>query len=635
MSHSSAAPLRAESTSRRYLMSLTLGALGVVFGDIGTSPLYALRECFHGPHAMPLSTLNVLGILSLIVWSLIIVISVKYLLFVMRADNRGEGGVLALMALAAPGANLIVKGKGRTLVLMGLFGAALLYGDGIITPAISVLGAVEGLEVASPGFGRYVMPISIVVLVLLFLPQRGGTAKIGAVFGPIIMLWFLALMGLGVAGILRHPAVLAALNPWHAVQFMLTNRWEGFVALGVVILAITGAEALYADMGHFGRRPIRIAWYTVVLPGLVLNYLGQGGLLLDDPTAAVNPFFRLAPEWALYPLVALSTASAVIASQALISGAYSLTRQAVSLGYLPRMTISHTSKEEIGQIYVPFVNWALLISTIWLVLFFENSSNMAAAYGVAVTTTMVITTILTFFVTHDRWGWRLWVSLLVTLPLLALDLSFFSATMTKVVHGGWFPLFIGCLILMVMTTWRRGRTILADRLRDRSVPIETFLKNLKQHPPVKVPGTAIFMTSSLYGAPPALVHNVKHNKVIHETVALMTVTTLEVPYVSRDERFKVRQIDDHFYTIAVSYGFMDTPNVPAVLLRCDTPELTLNLSEVAYFLGRETVLATSRPGMAIWRENLFSLMSRNAQRATAYFRIPSSQVVEIGIQIEL
>lgn len=634
MAQSSVSPLQADN-SRRYLMGLTLAALGVVFGDIGTSPLYALRECFHGPHSLPLTTANVLGILSLIVWSLILVISIKYLLFVMRADNRGEGGVLALMALAAPGASSAGKGKGRILILMGLFGASLLYGDGIITPAISVLGAVEGLSVASPHFERWVMPLSVLILVLLFLPQKRGTAKLGAVLGPIILVWFGTLMVLGIWGITHHPAVLDALNPLHAVEFMITNKWEGFIALGVVILAVTGAEALYADMGHFGRRPIRIAWYTVVLPGLVLNYLGQGALLLDDPTAAVNPFFRLAPDWALYPLVILSTAAAVIASQALISGAYSITRQAVSLGYLPRMTISHTSKEEIGQIYVPFVNWALMISTIWLVLFFQTSSNMAAAYGVAVTATMVITTILTFFVAHDRWHFSYIGAAAVTLPFLLIDLSFFSASMTKLSHGGWFPLFVGVMIVTVMTTWRRGRTILAERLRSRTVPFDIFIANIKKNPPVRVPGTAIFMASSMSGAPPALVHNVKHNKVLHETVALMTVTTAEVPYVPREERFKIAQFANGFYTIAVSYGFMDTPNVPAVLLRCDTPEFRLDLSEVTYFLGRETVLATSRPGMAIWRENLFSVMSRNAQRATAYFRIPPSQVVEIGIQIEL
>ncbi len=510
MAQSSVSPLQADP-SRRYLMSLTLAALGVVFGDIGTSPLYALRECFHGPHSLPLTTGNVLGILSLIVWSLILVISVKYLLFVMRADNRGEGGVLALMALAAPGGNLKGKGKSRSLILMGLFGAALLYGDGIITPAISVLGAMEGLSVASPQFTKWVQPLSIVVLVLLFLPQKRGTAKIGQILGPIILVWFTTLMVLGIYGISRHPSVLEALNPLHAVEFMRTNRWEGFLALGVVILAVTGAEALYADMGHFGRRPIRIAWYTVVLPGLVLNYLGQGALLLDDPTAAVNPFFLLAPDWALYPLVGLSTAAAVIASQALISGAFSITRQAVSLGYLPRMTVLHTSKEEIGQIYVPFVNWALMISTIWLVLFFQTSSNMAAAYGVAVTTTMVITTILTFFVAKDRWHFSFTAAALITLPFLAIDIGFFAASMTKISHGGWFPLLIGVLILTVMTTWRTGRTILSERLQSRTVPFDTFLGNIKKSPVVRVPGTAIFMTSSTAGAPPALVHNVKHN----------------------------------------------------------------------------------------------------------------------------
>lgn len=633
MSSHAAVPI---DNQRRYLLTLTMGALGVVFGDIGTSPLYALREAFHGPHALPLHMDNVLGVLSLIFWSLVLIISGKYLMFVMRCDNRGEGGTLALMALASPpSANMTKHGKGRFIILAGLFGAALLYGDGMITPAITVLGAVEGLEVATPVFKPYVLPLSILVLCLIFIPQKRGTARIGAIFGPIILIWFLAIGALGIYGIFHHPSVLEAANPYFAWHFLQANGVDGFLSLGIVILVVTGGEALYADMGHFGRKPIRLAWYTVVLPGLLLNYFGQGALLLDNPEAAVNPFYMLAPDWALYPLVGLATAAAVIASQALISGAYSITRQAVSLGYLPRMTVSHTSKDEIGQIYVPFVNWALLFSTIWLVLFFRTSSAMAAAYGIAVTTTMVITTLLSFFVARDLWKWRLPAVLLLTVPILVIDLAFFGASITKIAHGGWFPLLVALLILIAMTTWRRGRTILSDRLRSRAISIDDFDRSIRAHPPLRVPGTAIFMTSTLDIAPPALVHNVKHNKIMHETNVLVTVVTREVPHVLRDERFRLSRIGDQFFTLQVYYGFMDAPNVPAVLMRCESPGLHLNLGEITYFLGRETVLATHRPGMAIWRENLFSFMSRNAQQATAYFRIPPSQVVELGSQVEL
>ena len=618
-----------------YLGILTLGALGVVFGDIGTSSLYALRECFHGVHSLPLTEGNVLGILSLIIWSLILILSVKYLLFVMRADNRGEGGVLALMALVAPAAKDAKKGVGRAIVLMGIFGAALLYGDGMITPAISVLSAVEGLEIATPMFKPYIIPITVAVLCLLFLAQKGGTARIGAIFGPIIVIWFLTLAWLGYRGIMMRPGIATALNPLRAAQFIAQNTMEAFLSLGVVILAVTGAEALYADMGHFGRKPIRLAWHLLVLPSLVLNYLGQGALLLEQPAAASNPFYLLAPPWALYPLVCLSTIATVIASQALISGAFSITKQAVSLGYLPRMTITHTSRDEIGQIYVPFVNWSLLLCTIGLVLFFETSSNLAAAYGLAVTTTMVITTILTYFVTRKKWHWNLYSALLVGIPFLFIDLSFFGASILKIPHGGWFPLAIGIIILTCMTTWRRGRELLANRLRSLAMTIPDFLEMIERKPPIRVPGTAIFMTSTMDYVPSALLHNVRHNQILHDSVVLMTVTTAEVPHVPRDERFCLETLKDGFYSIAISYGFMDTPNVAAVLMRCEGINSKLNLEHVTYFLGRETVLATTRPGMAVWRESIFSFMSRNAQRATTYFRIPSHQVVEIGIQIEM
>lgn len=621
--------------TNRYLLTLTMGALGVVFGDIGTSPLYTLREAFHGPHALPLTTNNVFGILSLVVWALILTVSLKYLVFVLRCDNRGEGGVLALMALAHPITKPSNTLRGRVIVLMGLFGAALLYGDGIITPAITVLGAVEGLEVATPVFSPYVVPLAIVIICAIFLAQSRGTARIGAIFGPIILVWFVSIGVLGINGILRHPGILGAINPLHAYTFFQENGWHGFAALGIVFLAVTGGEALYADMGHFGRRPIRIGWYTLVLPALLLNYLGQGALVLDEPEAALNPFYRLAPEWALYPLVGLATAAAVIASQALISGAYSLTRQAVSLGYLPRMTVLHTSKDEIGQIYVPLVNWALLFGTIWLVIFFRSSSALASAYGIAVTTTMVITTLLAFVVTRDEWKWPLGLSLGVTIPFLIVDLSFFTASLTKILHGGWFPITVGAMILSLMTTWRRGRVILADRLRTQAIPVQELLTNIKVNPPLRVPGIAVFMNSTLDIAPPALIHNVKHNKVLHEKVILMTVSVREVPHVPRDERFTLNPVADGIYKMQLFYGFMDTPNVPMVIMRAAIPDLDLESKEITYFMGRETLLATGRPGMAIWRERLFSFMARNAQRATTYFRIPSSQVVEIGIQVEL
>jgi KUP system potassium uptake protein len=594
-----------------------------------------MREAFHGPHALALTHGNVLGVLSLIFWSLVLMISGWYLMYVMRCDNRGEGGILALMSLVEPKAQLTGRGRGRWVVLMGLAGAALLYGDGIITPAISVLGAIEGLTVVTPVFEPYVVPLSILVLFAVFWQQRRGTATIGAIFGPVLLLWFIVMAVLGLRGLLRHPGVLAAANPIHAILFFKANPWLAFMSLGVVFLVVTGGEALYADMGHFGRKPIRMAWFAVVLPALLLNYFGQGALLLDNPSAAENPFFLLAPAWSRYPLVVLATFAAAIASQALISGAYSLTRQAVALGYLPRMTINHTSKEEIGQIYVPFVNWALLIMTIFLVVFFKSSSAIAAAYGVAVTTTMVLTTILVYFYARDHWRWTKLSAIAIVAPILVITMAFCGASMMKIPHGGWFALLVGAAIMILMTTWRRGRAILAERLRSRAMPLATFIANIKKEPPTRVPGMAIFMTSALDGVPPALLHNLRHNKVLHEQVVLMTVQTQEVPYVPREERYQVVQVSPGIFTMTVRYGFMDTPNVPAVLLRCDAEHIKFDASEVTYFLGRETVLATSRPGMAIWREKLFSFMSANAQRATTYFQIPSTQVVEIGLQVEL
>jgi KUP system potassium uptake protein len=615
------------------LLILTLGALGVVYGDIGTSPLYALRECFYGEHGIAPNADNVLGVLSLIFWSLVVVISIKYLLYVMRADNRGEGGILALLALVVHGGE--AKRRHWLLVAMGIFGAALLYGDGIITPAITTLSAVEGLEVATHVFAPYVLPATIVILIGLFMLQTRGTAGIGAIFGPVMIVWFVSLAALGVAGILRHPAVLAALNPLHAVGFFVRNGGHGFVVLGAVFLVVTGGEALYADMGHFGRRPIKLAWFALVLPALLLNYFGQGALLVTDPGAASNPFYRLAPDWALLPLVALATAAAVIASQAVISGAFSLTRQAVQLGYLPRVEIVHTSSAEIGQIYIPGVNWLMMAATIGLVLGFRESSSLAAAYGVAVTTTMVITTLLAYFVARWLWRWSLPAALLTTAVFLAVDLAFFGANIIKIAQGGWFPLLVAAVVFTLMTTWRDGRRILRSRLEEAVVPVESFIADVVKRAPTRVPGTAVFLNSDPVGTPIALLHNVKHNKVLHERIVFVTVLTEEVPRVPVDERLQVEDLGAGFYRVLVRYGFMQDPNIPAVLGRTRERGLDLDPRTATYFLSRNTLLPSRRPGMAIWRERLFAVMSRNASRPIQFFRIPPNRVVELGMQIEL
>ena len=619
----------------RDLLVLSLGALGIVYGDIGTSPLYALRESFHGAYGIPLTRPNVLGVLSLIFWSLIIVISVKYLLFVLRADNRGEGGVIALTSLVAPRRG--TGGRRRTLLVMtGLFGAALLYGDSMITPAISVLSAIEGLEVATPRFKPFVIPITIAILVALFAFQKRGTAGIGAVFGPVTFLWFLTLATLGVAEILRHPAVLEAVNPLHGASFFARNEGRGFLVLGSVFLVVTGGEALYADLGHFGIRPIRLTWFGLVLPALVLNYFGQGALIINDPLAVEQPFFRLAPGWALYPLVVLSTVATVIASQAVISGAFSLTRQAVQLGYLPRLAIDHTSPSRIGQIYIPAVNWALMVACIGLVLGFGSSSNLAAAYGVAVTTDMVFTTILFSFVALSVWRWRLPAVLLLAAGFLVVDLAFWGANIVKIPQGGWFPLVIATMIFTLMTTWKRGRQILAEKLQSGVLPIELFLRDIRAHPPLRVPGTAVFMVGSPKGTPPALLHNLKHNKVLHERVVFLNVSTREVPRVPAHERLEIEDLGEELYRITAYYGFTEDPNVPEVLAQCASAQLEFRTSETSFFLGRETLIPGKKVhGMAVWRERLFAFMSRNAQRATEYFRIPPNRVVELGAQIEL
>jgi len=620
-------------SSGRYLVILSLSALGVVYGDIGTSPLYALRECFHLKHGVAATPDNVLGILSLICWSLIIVISLKYLVFVMRADNRGEGGILALMSLARTRESQSTRRA--ILIALGLFGSALLYGDGMITPAISVLSAIEGLEVATPVFGPYVEIITVVVLIILFVVQRAGTAKVGALFGPVMMVWFGVISLLGIRWIAVYPRVLFAILPTHAVHFFIVNRLQGFLVLGAVFLAVTGGEALYADMGHFGARPIRLAWFVVVFPSLLLNYFGQGALLLHDKSAVENPFFHMAPNWAKYPLVILATVAAVIASQAVISGAFSLTRQAVQLGYAPRIQIRHTSAREIGQIYIPSVNWLLMIAAIGLVLAFKESSALAAAYGVAVTATMGITTALLAIVERERWNWSLIAVLSLTIPILIIDLSFFGANIIKVEEGGWFPLVIGALIFTAMTTWARGRQILAQRLKETTLSTDDLLRDLKGGRIPRVPGTAIFLSRQADGVPTTLLHNLKHNKVVHQRVILLSVSVEESPHLQDQERFEYKELGEGVSRLVLRFGFMEDPDLPEHLGRLSKQIGSFNPMTTSYFLGRETLVATKRPGMAIWRERLFGWMMRNSSSAAQYFSLPTNQIIELGAQIEM
>lgn len=618
-------------SGKRYTFGLSLTALGVVYGDIGTSPLYALRECFHPGHGVAPTHANVLGVLSLIVWSLIIVISIKYIAFVMRADNHGEGGILALMALARSGRSM----RYAAIVALGLFGSALLYGDGMITPSISVLSAIEGLETVTPRFQPWVVPITIVVLIILFVLQKAGTARVGALFGPVMLAWFAVIALISFDDIVREPHVLLAINPMHAVSFFAVNRLHGFLVLGAVFLCVTGGEALYADMGHFGAGPIRIAWFAVVFPSLLLNYFGQGALLLHNPRAVENPFFNLAPQSLRYPLVALATVATVIASQAIISGAYSLTRQAVQLGFVPRIAIRHTSERQIGQIYIPSVNWMLMLCTIGLVLAFQKSSNLAAAYGVAVTATMAITTILLAVVERQRWHWSFAYTFLLTAPLLAIDLSFFGANAVKVVEGGWFPLAVGVIVFTLMTTWRRGREILGHRAASKTLSIDGFLQNLERKMIPRVPGTAVFLTRTPEGIPATLLHNIKHNKVVHERIVLLTIEAIEQPRLEDDERWTMTDLHNGVYRLVIHFGFMEDPNIPETLERINEKWRMFDPMSTSYFLGREMLIATRKPGMALWRERLFGWMMRNSTSASIFFRLPANQVIELGEQVEI
>jgi KUP system potassium uptake protein len=626
---------RAEPTGRR-LLALSLLAMGIVYGDIGTSPLYSVRECFFGSHSVPVTHANILGVLSLIFWSLIVVVTVKYHVYVLRFDNRGEGGILALMGLVAMDKARSQKVR-RVLMVLGLFGAALLYGDGMITPAISVLSAVEGLEVATPFFKPYVLPITIVILVGLFLFQRRGTAGVGAVFGPVIFVWFTVLALMGIRGILWEPSVLTALNPLHAIRFFIHNGLHGFLVLGAVFLVATGGEALYADLGHFGEKAIQIDWFSVVGPSLMLHYLGQGALLIRNPQAAANPFYLLAPGWALYPLVILATAATVIASQAIISGVFSLTRQAIQLGYLPLMQIVHTSSAEIGQIYMPAVNWALAGATIAVVLGFRSSTNIAGAYGVAVSTTMIITTILAYIVARDRLGWSVATASIVTFLFLIADFAFLGANSAKIAAGGWFPLLVAAIVFVIMTTWRKGRQVLAAKLREDALTPELFIQSLGARPPQRVPGTAVFMHRNRQVIPAALLHSMKHYKVLHQTIILLTIENEEVSHLRNAERLEVESLGCNIYRITGRYGYMEDIDVPALLdLAAQDGGPPVPPMDTTYFLGRETLIITKKPsGMASWREKIFASMMRNAETAARFFRLPPNRVVELGAQIEM
>jgi KUP system potassium uptake protein len=621
--------------SGRRLFTLCLSALGIVYGDIGTSPLYALRECFIGKHGVAPTPENVLGILSLIFWSLVIIVTLKYHVYVLRLDNRGEGGILALLGILR-GQRKGSKRVRALLVMLGVFGAALLYGDGIITPAISVLSAVEGLEVATKVFAPFVVPITAAVLIGLFLLQRRGTGHIGSIFGPVMLLWFVTIAVLGVTSILREPSVLRAVNPAHAVSFFGRNGGHGFLVLGAVFLVATGGEALYADLGHFGERPIQIDWFGLVGLALVANYFGQGALILRDTSAVSSPFYRLGPPWALYPLIALATAATIIASQAIISGAFSLTKQAVRQGFLPRMEVKHTSATEMGQIYIPLVNGLLAILTIAIVIGFQRSTNLAAAYGIAVTTTMVITTLLAGAVSRMRLGWSLLTAASVTAGFLVVDLAFFGANLVKIAHGGWFPLAVAAVAFTIMMTWRRGRELLNVRLRGPLVTVEEFLKEAAATEHVSVPGTAVYLSIIPELIPGALRHNFDHNHVLHECIVLLTIVTEEVPHVTEKERIEVQPIDERFHRILLHFGYMEEPDVPAALRRLSTPGFLCDPGKASYFLGKESIIpAQSRPGMALWREKLFALLTRNAFSAMRSFGLPPEQSIEIRGQIEI
>jgi KUP system potassium uptake protein len=616
------------------LARLSLAALGVVFGDISTSPIYAIRECFHGEYGIEVSHANVMGILSLMFWALIMIVGLKYLIFVFRADNHGEGGVIALTALIR-GPNGSGNRRGLGIVALGLFAACLLYGDGMITPAISVLSAVEGIGIVTPVFDPYVIPITIAILIGLFLIQRHGTARVGGLFGPVILIWLCFLAVTGAVQVARTPQVLGAIFPWHAVRFLILNKLHGFVVLGAVFLVVTGTEALYADMGHFGTRPIRLTWFVIVLPALVLNYFGQGALLLGIPEAVHHPFYAMVPSWAMIPTVLLTTLATIIASQAVISGAFSMTRQAIQLGYLPRLDIRHTSAIQIGQIYVPPVNWMLMVCTVALVAGFQSSSKLAAAYGVAVTSTMIITTVLFFVVARKRWHWPLmWTASLAGLFLL-VDVPFFAANLSKILHGAWFPLVIGTAFFTLMLTWAKGRRTLADNLRKIMPPIHQFIVDLSSHPPNKIEGDAVFLAGSRSAVPVALAKNVKHNHVVHSRTILLHFRAEDLPRIPSLEKIQTEKLGGGFYRIVVHYGFMEDPSLANVFSLARGQGLDMNPETTSFYIGRGNLVIAEPSSMAHWRASLFMFMSRNSADATSFFRLPADRVIEIGVQLEI
>jgi KUP system potassium uptake protein len=615
-------------------LALAVGAIGVVFGDIGTSPLYTLRTAFTGSYGLALTPANILGVVSVIFWALLIVVTLKYVTLIMRADNRGEGGILAMTALVSRG----IEDRARLrwwLVGLGIFGAAMFYGDGMITPAITVLGAIEGLGVIAPGMHSFIAPVAVLILIALFSIQRSGTAKLGAVFGPVMSVWFFVLAMLGAVSIGRNLAVLQALEPVYAFRFIAGNPTTAFVAFGAVVLAVTGTEALYADMGHFGRSPIRRAWNFFVFPALLLNYFGQAALVLAEPGAIQNPFYLLAPDWGRVPLLLLATAAAIIASQAVISGAFSLTRAAIQMGYCPRLTILHTSERAIGQIYIPFINWLLLAAIVGLVIGFRNSDNLAGAYGIAVTMAMLIDSILIFVVMLRLWKWPLVVAIAIAVPLLSIDLTFLASNSLKIPDGGWFPILVGAIVFTLLTTWNRGRSLLVQRLSQDAMPLDLFIQSIEASPPTRVPGTAVFLTSTQNRVPHALLHNLKHNKVLHERVVFLTIVTQDIPYVPDEERYEIKPLGCEFYRMVANYGFKDDPDVPELLEDCGRRGFVFDMMETSFFVSRETLIATVTPGMALWREKLFVSMSKNATKASEFFQVPTNRVVELGTQVEL
>ena len=616
---------------------LAVGAIGIVFGDIGTSPIYAFRETFVGPHPLTLDTLHVMGVVSLIFWAMTIIVSLQYVTLLMRADNRGQGGTLALVALIS--GKIGRTGYGWVAVMLGVFATALFYGDSMITPAISVLSAVEGLTVVNPALSELVIPIALVLLIFLFILQKRGTAKVGALFAPIMLTYFIVLAVLGIIQIVQNPGVLAALNPWYAVQFFVTDKWLGFLALGSVVLAVTGAEALFSDMGHFGRGPMRISWFGFVMPCLLLNYFGQAAMITSLEAAAAaeaikNPFFVMAPEAYRLPLVFLATAATFIASQAVISGAFSVTHQAIQLGFVPRLSILHTSETAHGQIYIPFVNWVLMISVVLLVLTFRNSSNLASAYGIAVTGAMLIDTCLMAVLFIAVWRWKLWMAIPVAAVFFLVDGAFFAANVPKIPDGGWFPLLVGAVAFILLTTWARGRKLMRDRMSEVALPIEIFAKSARNSA-TRVPGTAIFMASSGGGVPSALLHNIKHNKVLHERVVILTVLIAEVPYVDPEERVEINEVSDGLYRMVLHYGFMEETDVPAALRKIERCGGMFDMMQTSFFLSRQTLLPSKSPGMSLWREKVFAWMLRNAATAMEFFRLPTNRVVELGSQVEI